>query len=205
MRTEQLLKQSQALAEELQSQQLQLQKTNAELQEKAQLLAEQKTEVETKNQRSGAGQEGAGRKGRAAGAHFQVQERISGQHEPRAAHAAQQPADSGAHAVGELGQEPEREAGEVRRDHSHFGNRPAGADQRHSGSEQDRIGQDGRGSGRRPLQRAAKITACARSATWPTARGWTSRSIWVATWRPRSSIPTPSACSRCSRTCFRTR
>ncbi len=50
MRTEQLLKQSQALAEELQSQQLQLQTTNAELQEKAQLLAEQKTEVETKNQ-----------------------------------------------------------------------------------------------------------------------------------------------------------
>ncbi|HLH40664.1 MAG TPA: HAMP domain-containing protein, partial [Bryobacteraceae bacterium] len=50
MRTEQLLKQSQALAEELQSQQLQLQKTNEELQEKAQLLAEQKTEVEAKNQ-----------------------------------------------------------------------------------------------------------------------------------------------------------
>ena len=49
MRTEQLLQQSQALAEELQSQQLQLQTTNEELQEKAQLLAEQKTEVETKN------------------------------------------------------------------------------------------------------------------------------------------------------------
>jgi HAMP domain-containing protein/signal transduction histidine kinase/CheY-like chemotaxis protein len=43
MRTEELLKQSQALAE-------QLQKTNAELEEKAQLLAEQKTEVEAKNQ-----------------------------------------------------------------------------------------------------------------------------------------------------------
>ncbi len=42
MRTEELLKQSQALAE-------QLQKTNAELEEKAHLLAEQKTEVETKN------------------------------------------------------------------------------------------------------------------------------------------------------------
>ncbi|HTA44047.1 MAG TPA: HAMP domain-containing protein [Bryobacteraceae bacterium] len=42
MRTEELLKQSQALAE-------QLQKTNAELEEKAQLLAEQKNEVETKN------------------------------------------------------------------------------------------------------------------------------------------------------------
>ena len=50
MRTEQLLQQSQALAEELQSQQLQLQTTNEELQEKAQLLVEQKTEVETKNQ-----------------------------------------------------------------------------------------------------------------------------------------------------------
>src|SRR5262249_52597543 len=42
MRTEQLLKQSQALAEELQN-------TNAELEEKAHLLAEQKNEVETKN------------------------------------------------------------------------------------------------------------------------------------------------------------
>ncbi len=42
MRTEQLLKKSQALAE-------QLQKTNAELEEKASLLAEQKNEVETKN------------------------------------------------------------------------------------------------------------------------------------------------------------
>jgi len=50
MRTEQLLQQSQALAEELKSQQLQLQQTNAELQEKAQLLAEQKGEVEVKNQ-----------------------------------------------------------------------------------------------------------------------------------------------------------
>jgi HAMP domain-containing protein/signal transduction histidine kinase/DNA-binding response OmpR family regulator len=77
MRTEELLKQSQALAEELQSQQTeltntnkrleqqantlqaseellktqqeQLQRTNAELQEKARLLAEQKTEVEQKN------------------------------------------------------------------------------------------------------------------------------------------------------------
>jgi HAMP domain-containing protein/signal transduction histidine kinase/DNA-binding response OmpR family regulator len=42
MRTEQLLKQSQALAE-------QLQKINAELEEKAHLLAEQKNEVENKN------------------------------------------------------------------------------------------------------------------------------------------------------------
>jgi signal transduction histidine kinase/DNA-binding response OmpR family regulator len=43
MRTDELLKQSQALAE-------QLQQTNEELQEKARLLADQKTEVEQKNQ-----------------------------------------------------------------------------------------------------------------------------------------------------------
>jgi len=49
MRTEELLKQSQALTEKLQSQQLQLQQSNAELEEKAHLLVEQKTEVEQKN------------------------------------------------------------------------------------------------------------------------------------------------------------
>src|SRR5205085_3031891 len=42
MRTEQLLEKSQALAEELQN-------TNAELEERSRLLAEQKNEVETKN------------------------------------------------------------------------------------------------------------------------------------------------------------
>ena len=66
MRTEELLKQSQALAE-------QLQKTNAELEEKAQLLAEQKTEVEAKNREVEQAKAGARRKGRAARAHFEVQ------------------------------------------------------------------------------------------------------------------------------------
>ena len=49
MRTEDLLKQSQSLARELQSQQEELQQTNAELEEKAKLLAEQNVEVERKN------------------------------------------------------------------------------------------------------------------------------------------------------------
>ncbi len=49
MRTEQLLQQSQALAEELQSQKLKLQQINAQLEEKAQLLADQKTQLEAKN------------------------------------------------------------------------------------------------------------------------------------------------------------
>src|SRR5262249_30132849 len=49
MRTEDLLKQSQSLAQELGSRQEELQKTNEELQEKARLLAHQNQEVERKN------------------------------------------------------------------------------------------------------------------------------------------------------------
>jgi CheY-like chemotaxis protein/signal transduction histidine kinase len=50
MRTEGLLKQSQQLAGELQTQQKELQQTNEELATKARLLAEQNVEVERKNQ-----------------------------------------------------------------------------------------------------------------------------------------------------------
>ncbi|MGH8320003.1 MAG: HAMP domain-containing protein [Steroidobacteraceae bacterium] len=50
MRTEELLKQSQQLAGELQTQQRELQQTNEELANKARLLAEQNVEVERKNQ-----------------------------------------------------------------------------------------------------------------------------------------------------------
>src|SRR5271154_6121946 len=49
MRTEDLLKQSQSLARELTTQQEELQQTNAELQDKAKLLADQNVEVERKN------------------------------------------------------------------------------------------------------------------------------------------------------------
>ncbi|WP_235893634.1 HAMP domain-containing protein [Cognatilysobacter lacus] len=49
MRTERLLQQSQTLAGELQTQQRELQQTNEEIALKAALLAEQKAEVETKN------------------------------------------------------------------------------------------------------------------------------------------------------------
>src|SRR5690606_19746330 len=49
MRTDELLRQSQGLAEELQTQQLELQATNEELEEKARQLTAQKVEVEQKN------------------------------------------------------------------------------------------------------------------------------------------------------------
>ncbi|RZU51451.1 signal transduction histidine kinase [Krasilnikovia cinnamomea] len=48
-RTEELLAQSQRLARELQEQSAELQRTNAELEDKAQLLSEQKGNIETKN------------------------------------------------------------------------------------------------------------------------------------------------------------
>src|SRR5678810_1411428 len=50
MRTEGLLKSSQQLAGELQTQQKELQLTNEELAQKARLLAEQNAEVERKNE-----------------------------------------------------------------------------------------------------------------------------------------------------------
>ena len=91
MRTEQLLKQSQALAE-----------AAAEDQRRAGGKGAPAGRAEERggNQesRSGAGQSGARREGRAVVADLQVQERIPGQHEPRAAHAAEQPADPGANA-----------------------------------------------------------------------------------------------------------
>src|SRR5947199_1131788 len=49
MRTEELLNQSQSIAQELQVRQLELQRSNAELEEKAKLLADQNVEVERKN------------------------------------------------------------------------------------------------------------------------------------------------------------
>ena len=129
MRTEELLKQSQSLTQELQNQQQELQETNRrleqqaqslqaseellrqqqeelqqtneELEEKAQLLSEQNREVEREEPRDRAGAAGAGGEGRAARAHLQVQVRVPGQHVARAADAAQQHADPLAAARGE--------------------------------------------------------------------------------------------------------
>jgi DUF4097 and DUF4098 domain-containing protein YvlB len=89
--------------------------------------------------------------------HLQVQERILGEHEPRAADSAQQPVDPGPYVVRKLGQKSHSEAGQIRGNDSYFRNRSAFVDQRHSGFEQDRIRQDGRGSRRHPLQRAGGL------------------------------------------------
>src|SRR5262249_41244493 len=108
-------------------------------------------------QGSGAGQGGARREGRAVGPHFEIQEPVPGEDEPRTADAAEQPADPGEDASGKPGEESQFEAGELRGDDSHFRNGPAGADQRHSGSQQNRIREDGCGSRQCAVQRVARL------------------------------------------------
>ncbi len=117
MRTEGLLKQSQLLTSELQAQQEELKKTNDRLEQQAASLRQSEELLRTKQDelqqtnaeledkarpavgpepaggsqepRGRTGQDGAGGEGRTAGPDLQVQVRVPGQHEPRAAHAAQ--------------------------------------------------------------------------------------------------------------------
>ena len=81
---------------------------------------------------------------RAALAVQPLQVRVPGQHEPRAAHAAEQPADPGPAAHREHRRQPHRQAGRVRPHHPQLGHRPAAAHQRHPRPVQGRGREDGR-------------------------------------------------------------
>ncbi|EFL12932.1 predicted protein [Streptomyces sp. C] len=74
---------------------------------------------------------------------LQVQVGVPGEHEPRTAHPAQQPADPRAAAGPEPHPQPHLEAGRVRRHHPLGRIRPPPADQRHPRPLQGRGGQDG--------------------------------------------------------------
>ena len=167
MRTEGLLKQSQLLTSELQAQQEELKKTNDRLEQQAntlrqseELLAPSRTNCSSHQRGAGgkgdaaldaerpgrgeeprgrAGQAGAGRQGRTARADLEVQVRVPGQHEPRAADAAQQPADPVEAAVRQQPGQSHREAGRVLPHHPPRRFRPARPDQRHPRPVQDRI------------------------------------------------------------------
>ena len=89
MRTEELLKQSQALTTELQSQQMELQHTNDELEEKARLLQERNAEVERRTREIDEARLELERKAEQFVAHLEIQVAVSGQYVARAAHAAQ--------------------------------------------------------------------------------------------------------------------
>ena len=106
-----LLKQSQQLATELTAQQRELQQTNEQLELKAQQLAERNVEVERKNQEIEHARRALEEEGYRARADLQVQVRVPGQHEPRAAHAAQQHPHSRPAAQRQRRRQPDAEAG----------------------------------------------------------------------------------------------
>ena len=91
----------------------------------------------------------------ATGAGLEVQVAVPGEHVPRAAHAAEQPADPGPAAGAEPGTEPDRKAGRVRQRHPLGRVRSAAAHQRHPRPVQGRGGADGHPRGALPAQRAA--------------------------------------------------
>ena len=181
MRTEGLLKQSQLLTGELQSQQEELKKTNdrleqqaatlrqseellrqqqdelqptnEELEEKARLLELQKREVEAKNREVSRRQDRARGEGRAAVADLALQVAVPRQHEPRAAHAAELPADPVEAPDREPGRQPLGQAAGVRQDDPRRRLRPSRAHQRHPRPLQDRVRHGQPGDRRGRLQR----------------------------------------------------
>ena len=139
MQTEGLLKQSQQLAGELQTQQ-----TRAAADQRA---ARAEGAAARRAQRRGGAQEPGNRagpprargEGDRAGAHLEVQVRVPRQHVARAAHAAQQHPDPRPAARRQPGRQPDAEAGRVRAHHPRRRHRPAEPDQRHPRSVEDRV------------------------------------------------------------------
>ena len=197
MRTEGLLKQSQQLAGELQSQQKELQQTNEELAQKARAArrAERRGRAQEPGDRAGAPR--ARGKGRRARAHLALQVRVPRQHVARAAHAAQQHPDPRPAARREPGRAicRARQVEFAKTIHARR-HRPAEPDQRHSRPVEDRVGH---GHGR---ERGAAVLAPARDhrAQLPprgrVAQARRSRPTSTPRPRPRASPPTRSACCR---------
>ena len=131
MQTEGLLEQSQKLASELQTQQGELQQTNEQLEQKA--AAARRAQLRGRAQEPGdrAGPPRGRREGVGAGAHLALQVGVPGQHEPRAAHAAQLDPDPGPAARRQSRGQPRAQADRVRPHHPRRRHRPAEPDQRH--------------------------------------------------------------------------
>ena len=196
MQTEALLKQSQQLAGELQTQQTRAaaDQRAARAEGAAAGRAERRGRAQEPGNRAGAAR--ARRKGDRAGAHLEVQVRVPGQHVARAAHAAQQHPDPGPAAGRQPGGQSHRQAGRVRPDHPRRRHRPAEPDHRHPRSVEDRVGhRHGGGRGDLLHQLLETVGRTFRHEA-------ESRKLVVrrrdrpAPW-PRASSPTPSACSRC--------
>ncbi len=203
MQTEGLLKQSQQLATELQMQQRELQQTNEQLAQKAQQLAEQNVEVERKNQEIEQARGAFEEKGQGIGADLEIQVRVPGQHVARVAHAAQQHPGFGPAARRQPGPQFDAQASRVRPHHSRRRHRPAEPDQRYLGPLQDRVRHGfGRSRGsllREPARHGRSAVPPRGGKPAPRLRDGPRPAPRRAAWSP-----TPSVCSRFSRTCCRT-
>ena len=149
MRTEGLLKQSQELAGELQTQQKELQQTNEELANKAQLLAEQNAEVERKNEEI----ELARRALEEKATELALTSRYKSEFLANMSHELRTPLNSililGQQLAENADSEPVAAPGRIRQDHPRRRHRPAEPDQRHSRPVEDRV-RHGHGRIRRP-------------------------------------------------------
>ena len=139
----------------------------------------------TQEPRSGTGQAGARREGRTAGADLEVQVASSWR---TCRHELRTPLNNLLILAQMLADNAESnlpaKAGEVCRNHSLLGHRPAGADQRHSRSVQDRIRARWTWKSAASASSNCRITVRAPSGTWRTASGLISRSTSTPTCRP---------------------
>ena len=195
--TENLLKQSQSQAQELQSRQQELRGSNEDLERQARLLAEQNIEAERKNQEV----ELAKRLVEEKAEQLAVSSKYKSEFIANMSHELRTPLNSLLILAGELEDnpdaQPDRHAGGVRQRHPLLGHRPAAAAQRHPRPREGRVGH-GRRS-RSASCRMAELQGGLEREFDHVAEPEGPRLLGRAR-RPscrRASSPTRDACARC--------